>query len=165
MGKRLDYSKLIKESVSELLKLERRQREVLFRDRIGYLRVLKSGEVKTQKEASDLIGISARQGQRNWRLYRQEGLLGMLRPIERPGAPTKLKEEEYEELDKRLESDDIQFLHEAVAYVKEQYDTDYTIAGMHYVFKRLKVKKKTGRPVNIRQDKEGLEDFKKTSNP
>ena len=108
MGTRLDYSTLIKEAVSELQKLERRQTEVLFRDRIRYLRVLKSGEAKTQKEASDLIGISGRQGQRNWRLYREEGLLGMLRPIERPGAPTKLKEEEYEELDKRLESDDIQ---------------------------------------------------------
>ena len=165
MGKRLDYSELIKEPVSDLQKLERRQSEVLFRDRIRYLRVLKSGEAKTQKEASELVGISERQGQRHWQLYRQGGLLGILRPIPRPGAPTKLKEKEFEELDKRLESDDLQFLHEAVAYVKEQYKTDYTVSGMHYVFKRLKVKKKTGRPVNIRQDKEGMEDFKKNSNP
>lgn len=163
MGKRLDYSTLIKESVSALQKLEKGQSEALFRDRIRYLGLLKSGEVKTQKGASELIGISDRQGQRNWRRYREEGLSGMLRPIERPGAPTKLEASEFEELEKRLESDDIQFLHEAVAHVKDQYDTDYTVSGMHYVFKRLKVKKKTGRPVNIRQDKGGLEDFKKTS--
>ncbi len=165
MGIRLDYTELIKEPASELLKLERRQSEALFRDRIRYLRVLKSGEVKTQRAASNMIGISDRQGQRNWRLYREKGLLGVLGPLKRPGAPRKLKAEEYAELESRLESDDIQFLHEAVAYVKQQYKKDYTIAGMHYVFKRLKVKKKTGRPVNIRQDKEGLEYFKKTSNP
>ena len=165
MGKRLEYSTEIKESVEDLQKLEEGQSLVLFRDRLRYIRLLKSGEVKTQKEASESIGISERQGQRNWRLYRQEGLIGLLRKPERPGAPTKLTAKEFEELDKRLENDDIQFLHEAVAHVKEQYQEEYTISGMHYVFKRLKVKKKTGRPVNIRQDKEGGEDFKKTSNP
>ncbi len=165
MGKRLNYSVLIKESLTELQKLEKSQSDALFRDRVRYIRLLKSGEVKTQKEASNLIGISSRQGQRNWRLYKEQGLAGMLRPLERNGAPTKLREEQYEELDERLQADDIQFLHEAVAHVKEKYDTDYTVSGMHYVFKRLKIKKKTGRPVNIRQDKEGLEEFKKTSDP
>ena len=116
--------------------------------------------VITQKATSEAIGLSPRQGQRNWRLYREQGIKGMLRPIEDLGAPTKLQAEEFEELEKRLEEDDIQFLHQAVAHVKEKYGQEYTISGMHHVFKRLKMKKKTGRPVNIRQDKEGLEAFK-----
>ncbi len=40
-----------------------------------------------------------------------------------------MKEEEYEDLDKRLESDDIQFLHEAVAHVKEQYEMDFAASS------------------------------------
>ena len=163
MGRRLNYAEQIKEGSEELHKIEKGQTEALFRDRIRYLRLLRSGMVLTQKAASEAIGISERQGQRNWQLYRREGLAGILRPLERPGAPTKLKAEEFDELENRLEQDDIQFLHEAVAHVKEKYEQKYTLAGMHYVFKRLKVKKKTGRPVNIRQDKQGLEDFKKTS--
>ena len=163
MGKRLNYAEQIKESVEELHQLEKRQSEALFRDRIRYIRLLKSGVVRTQKAASESIGLSPRQGQRNWRLYREQGIQGLLRPIEHLGAPTKLKPAEFDELEKRLEDDDIQFLHEAVNHVKEKYGQEYTIPGMHYVFKRLKVKKKTGRPVNIRQDKEGLKEFKKTS--
>lgn len=163
MGKRLNYSEEIKESAEELEALEKSQRLTLFRDRIRYLRLLKSGQSITQKSASQAIGIGERQGQRNWRIYIEEGLEGILRPIKRPGAPKKLKEEEIAELKTRLEEDDIQFLHEAVAHVKEKYKKDYTLGGMHYVFKRLKIKKKTGRPINIRQDKAGMEDFKKTS--
>lgn len=163
MGKRLNYTERIKETVSALEELERKQSEALFRDRIRYIRLLRSGVAMTQKAASEAIGISLRQGQRNWRLYSDQGLKGLLRPIEHPGAPTKLNAEEFEELEKRLEDDDIQFLHEAVSHVKEKYGQEYTVSGMHHVFKRLKVKKKTGRPVNIRQDTEGLEEFKKTS--
>ncbi|MEM6831900.1 MAG: winged helix-turn-helix domain-containing protein [Bacteroidota bacterium] len=163
MGKRLNYTEQIKESEDALQELERQQSEAIFRDRIRYIRYLKSGLVTTQKAASQAIGLSLRQGQRNWRIYREQGIEGLLRPIEHPGAPTKLNTAEFEELEKRLEGDDIQFLHEAVSHVKEKYGKEYTLSGMHYVFKRIKVKKKTGRPVNIRQDKEGLEAFKKTS--
>ena len=121
MGNRLNYTDQIKESVEALQELERQQSEALFRDRIRYIRHLKSGLFKTQKSASESIGLSPRQGQRNWRLYREQGIKGLLRPIEHPGAPTKLNTAEFEELEKRLEDDDIQFLHEAVSHVKEKY--------------------------------------------
>lgn len=162
MGRRLNYKEEIKESVVELEVLEKSQHLALYRDRVRYIRYLKSGISMSQKAASESLGISDRQGQRNWRLYKTLGLKGLLAPLNRPGAPSKLKQEELEELEDRLKEGDVQFLHETATYIKKEYGQDYTVSGIHYVFKRLGIKKKTGRPTNIRQDKEGLESFKKT---
>jgi len=125
--------------------------------------VLKTGEAKTQKEASELIGVSQRQGQRNWSLYQKKGMKGLLKPLNKGGGQAKLEDSDLEELKKDVLENEVQFLHEAVSHVKEKYDKEYTIAGMHFVFKRLGIKKKTGRPSNIRQNKEELKAFKKKS--
>lgn len=163
MGKRISYSELIRESEEELVRLERNQTAALLRDRVRYIRLLKTGESLTQKSASEAIGLKIRQGQRNWQMYRSGGMDKLLCPPFRPGRPSKLSSEEEQALKSRLKEDDIQFLHEAVSHVKEKYGQDFSVVGMHYLFKRLQVKKKTGRPVNIRQDKIGLEEFKKTT--
>jgi len=163
MGKRLSYKEIIKESESELLALERKQIHALLRDRVRYIRLLKSGTALTQNAASAAIGLKIRQGQRNWQMYRTGGIDKLLCLPFRPGRPSKLRPEEEQALKLQLKEDDIQFLHEAVSYVKKEYGQDFSIVGMHYLFKRLQVKKKTGRPVNIRQDKKGLEEFKKTT--
>lgn len=163
MGKSLEYQKVIKENSLNLKKIEKEQTESTLRDRVRFLRLLKSGEAKTQKEASKKLGISERQGQRNWRLYKKSGLLGLIKPWDKGGGQTKLEETKYEELKKDLIEKEIQFLHEAVEHVAEKYGKKYSVSGMHFVFKRLKIKKKTGRPVNIRQDKNKLEEFKKTT--
>jgi transposase len=164
MGKRISYSRAIKESTEELIKIEKRQSSSLLRDRVRFIRLLKSERASTQKEASAQLGISQRQGQRNWRLYKEQGVKGLVKPPQRGGGQTKLKESEFEELKKDLLEKEVQFLHEAVSHVKDKYKQDYTIPGMHFVFKRLEIKKKTGRPVNVKQDKDQLEQFKKTSN-
>ena len=163
MGKRLIYQKAIKETTSRLKKIEKEQRESTLRDRVRFLRLLKSGEVKTQKEASEKIGISERQGQRNWEKYKKLGLSGLITPWNKGGGQRKLEEEKYEELKKDLIEKEIQFLHEAIEHVEEKYGKKYSLSGMHFVFKRIGIKKKTGRPVNIRQDKTKLEEFKKNS--
>jgi len=51
MGRTLSYSKKIKENTTALKKLEKAQKEILFRERVRFIRVLKTGEAKTQKEA------------------------------------------------------------------------------------------------------------------
>ena len=86
MGKRLIYQKAIKETTSRLKKIEKEQRESTLRDRVRFLRLLKSGEVKTQKEASEKIGISERQGQRNWEKYKKLGLSGLITPWNKGGG-------------------------------------------------------------------------------
>ena len=163
MGRRLSYQEEIKESPAELKEIEKRQTDSILRDRVRFLRVLKNGEVLTQKEAARRIGLSERQGQRNWRMYREKGLEGLTERPKTGGGQTKLEEAEFEELKKDLLEKEVQFLHEAVSHVQEKYGRAYSTPGMHFVFKRLGIKKKTGRPVNIRQDKAKLEGFKKTS--
>lgn len=54
-------------------------------------------------------------------------------------------------------------LKQAQAYLQDAFGVDYTIAGVSLLFKRLKIKLKTGRPTNIRQDQAEKEAFKKTS--
>jgi len=163
MGKPLSYKERIKESTIDLKKIEKEQTESTLRDRVRFLRLLKSGEAKTQKEASEKLGISERQGQRNWSKYKKIGLSGLIKPWNKGGGQIKLEEEKYEELKKDLLEKEIQFLHEAVEHVEEKYGKKYSVSGMHFVFKRIGIKKKTGRPVNIRQDKTKLKQFKKNS--
>ena len=163
MGKPLSYDKKIKENVSSLKRLEKSQKEILFRDRVRFIRLLKSGVAKTQRAASEAIGISERQGQRNWSLYQKKGMKGLLQPLNKGGGQAKLEETQLEKLKEALLKKEVEFLQEAVSHVKEKYKKHYTVAGMHFVFKRLGIKKKTGRPSNIRQDKKELKAFKKNS--
>ena len=161
MGRKLNYSEQIKEDVEELSTLLRAQIKSVDRDRIRFLLLLKQGKYTTQKGAAEAVNIGLRQAQINWKTYRQEGISALVgnKPI---GAPTKLSQEQLDQMEERLKADDIQFLHEAVDYVQQEFETSsYTLSGMHYVFKRLKIKKKTGRPSNINQVEEDREDFKK----
>jgi transposase len=160
MGNRINYKEEIKENVETLKGLIRKESNAINRDRLRFLLSLKEGSCKSQSSASKLIGLGLRQGQNNWRKYRNGGLKELL-AIVRGSAPCKLSAGQLEELTERLKKDDIQFLHEGVKLIEEQYGQTYTKPGVHYLFKRLKIKKKTGRPVNIRQDKEGMESFKK----
>jgi transposase len=59
----------------------------------------------------------------------------------------------------------VQFLHEAKTYIKHHFDVCYSAGGLHKLFERLKVKKKTGRPTNYRKDEKGAARFKKTFRP
>ena len=49
------------------------------------------------------------------------------------------------------------------AYLQAEMGKTYSQPAIHYLFKRLKVKLKTGRPVNVRKDQAGEEAFKKNA--
>lgn len=152
MGKRLNYPSLITESREELEGLLKQHRGGIQRDRLRFLLYLKTGESLTQSDAAKRVNLSERQGQRNWNSYCQNGLSALL-DIPKGGAPCKLDDSQLEALEKRLKEDDIQFLHEAVAHVKQTYGKSYTPAGIHFLFKRLKVKKKPDDPATYNKTK------------
>ncbi len=54
----------IQESIDYLLEQERKSALALIRDRVRFIRLLKSGEAKTQSAASQVIGLCERQSQR-----------------------------------------------------------------------------------------------------
>ncbi|MCY7350672.1 MAG: winged helix-turn-helix domain-containing protein [Cytophagaceae bacterium] len=64
-----------------------------------------------------------------------------------------------------LHDDQAHSLADVQAYLAGSHGVSYTIGGVSAVCKRLKIKKKTGRPVHIRQTPNAVEDYKKNSLP
>lgn len=161
---KIDYPKIIKETAKKLRRLEKEQHKAFVRDRIRFLWLLKSGRCSSQIEAGDLIGLRSRSSQRLWQQYQKGGLKALLcYPYQ--GTTCRLTEEQREKLKAYLGEDQVQFLHEANAYIQQQFNVRYSTGGLHKLFERLKVKKKTGRPTNYRKDEKGAARFKKTSLP
>ncbi len=156
----LDYQKAIKESVEELSALERRQSKALVRDRIRFVRLLKSGACPSQATAGEQIGLKRRASEKLWSHYRHQGMEGLLAyPYQ--GTKGKLSQEQLQLLEAELCTDSIQSRQQACHYVEREFGVPYTPSGMDYVFKRLKVKKKTGRPQYNGKDHRGEKAFKK----
>lgn len=61
-----------------------------------------------------------------------------------------------------LRQDQVSTLSDAQHYVAQEFGVNYSVSGLCRLFQRLKVKLKTGRPVNIRRDEGKAEAFKKT---
>lgn len=160
----IDYSKAITETLQELLEIEREQNKAFVRDRIRFLRLLKSGSCASQGEAGAVIGLCCRSSQRLWKQYRTGGLKALLTyPYQ--GTACRLNEEQRKQLNTYLALDQVQFLNEAKEYIQEQFGVCYSTSGVHRLFGRLKVKKKTGRPSNYRKDEKGAGIFKKSLLP
>ena len=156
----LDYGKAIREKEEELRLMERRQSKAIVRDRMRFLRLLKSGECFSQASAGRQIGLKRRASEKLWRKYQTQGIGGLLRyPYQ--GTKGKLNEAGLQHLDEVLGNNTIQSRQQACEYVAEQWGVHYTAAGMGYVFQRLGVKKKTARPVHVSKDHRGEEVFKK----
>ena len=162
--KALDYDELVKESVAELRVLHRRQSKPLFRRRLQFLMLLKSGKCSSQAKAGILIGIKGRASEKLWKLYVAEGVEGLLRLPDK-GRPAKLTATAKAALQAELDHSRVVTLKQACSFVQQQNGISISQVAMHYYFSREKIKKKTGRPTNIRKDKEGEERFKKKSFP
>src|SRR5690349_16785612 len=161
---KIGYRVAIKESAKELLARERTQSKAFIRDRIRFLRLLKTGSCSSQIQAGELIGLSPRSSQRLWQQYQQGGLNALLTyPYQ--GTNSRLNKEQTNQLISKLEEDEIQFLHEAKDYIEQHFGICYSISGVHQLFGRMKVKKKTGRPSSCRKDEKGARAFKKSLLP
>ena len=158
----LDYSHAIQESVEQLLYLERHQTSALLRDRMRFLRLLKSGECSKQSDAGKAIGLKVRAAEKLWKKYKEEGIEGLL-VYPYVGRKEKISAELMHQLEKQLARDQTQSLAEVQHFIEEQSGVHYTIPGVHYVLGRMKVKKKTGRPQYHDKDTKGEHRFKKKS--
>ena len=126
---KMDYVSKIKEDVEILLESEKKCNMALLRDRVRFIRLLKSGEVRTQSAAGKAIGLSERQAQRVWCLYQQEGLVGLLK---KPawGYWGKLSSVQISHLRQFLLDDQAQTLADIQAYLLRNLGVDYTIGGI-----------------------------------
>lgn len=158
----MKYESKIIESIDYLLQQERKSTLALIRDRVRFIRLLKSGEARTQSAAGEAIGLCERQSQRLWRVYQQEGLAGLQK---KPawGYWGKLSSAQIAQLRQFLMDDQAETLADIQTYLKNNLGISYTIGGISDLCKRLKIKLKTGRPVNVRQQPGAVEEFKKNS--
>lgn len=157
----IDYAKVIKETPKQLLARERQQDKAYLRDRMRFLRLLKSRKCVSQQQAGELIGLSHRTSQRLWKQYCEGGCRALL-TYPYPGRSCRLTPEQRAQLNGYLEQGKVQFLHEAKTHIEERFGMTYSLSGLHKLLGRMKVKKKTGRPSNYRKDVKGADTFKKS---
>ena len=162
MGRSINYRRAISETAEALLRLEKQQSHSILRDRVRFLRLLKEGSSTTQAEAAQAVGLAVRQGQRNWKRYTQGGVNALLAPIAL-GKRCRLRPEQQEAIKDYLKAGEIQTLAEAADLIQREFGISYSQPGVYYLFQQLKIKKKTGRPLNVRQQEHERADFKKNT--
>jgi transposase len=157
----LDYQKEIKEKEAKLFSVERAQSKALLRDRVRFLRLLKSGACGSLAEAGRQIGLKLGASEKLWRKYREEGLMGLLNyPFK--GYQGKLTAEQQDCLEEALQQSSVRGLTESCQYVEEHFGAHYSLSGMHYVLRRLQIKKKTARPTHVNKSEAAEKRFKKS---
>ena len=148
--------------MDELQALERSQRQSRGRHYVGLIRYLKEGSSSSQASAGAGIGLKARQSQVVWSRYLTEGLLGLLSPPF-PGTVGKLSYCQIARLQAFLPDATLPLTQQQIAdWMKDSFGVAYGQSGISKLFKRLKIKLKTGRPSNVRKDEAGGDAFKKT---
>lgn len=160
----MNYPDLILESELELQVLENKQSLVVNRERICFLKLLKTRQALTQTAAGEAIGIGQRQAQRLWQRYRTKGLNQLMLPQKRLRWGN-LSSIQISHLRQFLLDDQAQTLAHIQAYLRGKLGVEYSISGVGSLCKRLKIKAKTGRPVNVRQVPGAVEEFKKNFTP
>lgn len=158
----LNYSTLIQESVAQLVELERKQTQARFRDYIRFLRYLKAGQAPSQQASGALIGLKTRQSQSLWRTYRQHGLNYLLSE-RRGGSVGYLSYGQISQMQGMLRQSRTGLTQEQIAdWIASNFGKRFSQSGISVLFKRLKIKLKTGRPTNVRKEEAAALAFKKT---
>lgn len=160
--KRIDYPNLIKESVSELKGLEKKENNARLRLRIQLLRLLKSAEVKQVKQVGLLLGISAKHAYQLWHRYRDKGLTEYLKLDYKP-KESKLKSPERERFIKHSQALGFASQGAARVWIEKELGHRYSQQGISVLFQRFKIKAKTARPDNILGNKAERVEYKKSS--
>ncbi|WP_457642096.1 winged helix-turn-helix domain-containing protein [Persephonella sp.] len=150
----------IKENTKELKNLLKKQKKKQLTFRVQMLILLKENPKMTLKEVSNLLPVSYSTLQR-WCGYYKEGGLEKLLQWNVEGYKGKLSEEQLEELKEEIKTGRFSTQKEIIQWIYERFGVKYSQQGMSDLLRKLKVKKKTGRPVNIKKDYKQEEEFKK----
>ncbi len=161
---RHDYQKIIKEELEELIDLERHHRNSIIGSRIRMLRLLKQGQAKSVDEAAHLIGYSWRHAMRWLGSYRQHGLEALLDPPKKRGGKAELMTPAaWDALNEALAGDRIATLQDAREVLAKHGVTYASASSIFTLFKRYKIKNKSGRYRHEKNDPEVLAQAKSPS--
>ena len=161
---RRNYEELIKESEGELKVLEAKHRNSVVGTRLRLLRLLKTKEASSVEGAAQMIHYSRRHCQRWLGAYYERGITALLASANKPpGAPERMTLKAWDELEQALLRGEIATYAQArklVAKYGVSYKDDSSVLKL---FKRHKIRAKTGRPRHEKADAEVQAEFKKTS--
>jgi len=160
--KKLDFPALIKESVGELRKRERNEKEARIRWRVQLLRLLKNQETDSIKAACQLCGITPKHGYDLWKKYRQQGLTKYLQLNWKPRASKLSLQQQAQLLERAATANGFGSQAEAREYLQSEFAVSYTQGGVCLLFQRLKIKAKEPRPRNQKAVAEEQAAYKKT---
>jgi transposase len=160
MRSALDYSEIITERVEQLQTMLKKAHEPLIRRRLRFLLLLKQNKGMSRATAGKKLGLLPSGAEKMWKLYHQEGIASF---VDYPfkGRKSYLDTAQKSWLQQELKKDTTTSLSKACQLVEEHTGVHYGVPGMHYIFKCLGVKKKTGRPSHVDQQPEQAEAFKK----
>ena len=156
----MNYADKITQKLAVLQAAEKQQTKAKLRDYVRFLRLLKSGQSTTQLQAANQVNLSLRQAQRLWKRYQQVGFEALIKNRQSTYMG-KLSTTQISRLRQFLLDDQAQTLADIQAYLAGSLGVNYTIGGISDLCKRLKIKRKTGRPVNVRQQPGAINVFKK----
>lgn len=157
----MNYALKIQEDLLTLQTIEKKQTKAQYRDYVRLLRLLKSGDAKTQTQAAQAINLTLRQAQRIWKNYQQNGLQQLISPPQSTYIG-KLSTMQISHLRRFLMDDQASTLSDIKDYLAGSLGVNYTIGGVFDLCKRLGIKRKTGRPVHAHQPPGGVETYKKS---
>ncbi len=161
---RIKYPKAIQESEEELTRLEQSLRGQKAADRVRVLRLLKSGTVKSLKDCAPMVGYSVSQLTRWWERYRAEGLAGVLKRQKPTGKASRLTAEAWAGLLQAMRAGHIVTMQDARNYLEREWGISYKNGkSLWWLFKKHRVKWKTGRRRHKKANAEHQAAFKKTS--
>jgi transposase len=160
--RKLDFPLLIIETADDLREREKRETNARLRLRVQILRLLKSQETASIKEACRICGITPKHGYDLWHKYRDKGLSEYLRLNWKPRR-AKLSDEQQSKLLERVATfNGFGSLREARRFLQDEFNVSYTQGGVSLLFSRLKIKAKEPRPLNIKASAEEQAAYKKS---
>jgi transposase len=161
---RIIYPKVIQESEEELKQLEQQLRGQKTADRVRMLRLLKSGAVKSLKDCAPLVGYSLVQVTRWWERYRAQGLASLTQQYKPAGQRSRLTAQAWAGLLAQMRAGRITTMQDARNYLEKEWGIVYKNGkSLWWLFKKHRVKWKTGRRRHKKANAEQQAAFKKTS--
>lgn len=160
----LNYNGLIQESELELKALLSKQKHSLLKRRLRFLLLLKTTPDLSCAAAGSRLGLGGRGARKMWDLYQKAGMVNYL-DYPYKGRTPKLKAEQKQWLLQKAKAEELLTLKDTVHLLEKEQHIHYSLSAVHYIFKALHIKKKTGRPSHIHKDEQKAEDFKKKTFP
>jgi transposase len=161
---RIIYPKAIQESEEDLSKQEQSLRGQKAADRVRMLRLLKGKAVSSLKDCAPLVGYSVSQVTRWWERYRADGLAGLLEQAKPVGKVSRMTPEAWAGLMQEMRAGRIVTMQDARDYLEHTWSISYKNGkSLWWLFKKHRIKWKTGRRRHRKANAEQQAAFKKTS--